>query len=374
LVVRANYNLQRAGTTIILQAEATANLQGTYERLALLLNSGTLSPDARDLIAVVLRRAPTTQNVIALAFLGEEINAVASVRNMRREADAMTSSKSPRSVTLVKRLFPSPFFLNPHRTAYEKLTFIREIKQLARMRQWEDAEEMRSLRQRIQRRHLKNPIGQLLVTHPFSAFDIAIKKFWSNDDARAALLRRLAGVTPPQVPSVSSPHRDIPIALEILNPRAPNDNRGAFVTTVYLIRNVSDQIVTFSGGPKYSYSMASGEAGSIGPMFMTGPTVSYIQYGYGVVSDLELLPGQACAFVSETEFGPSPGYALKVRFFRGDGGMMFDRAGRTAGLKYYVQFNLSYATRPASQQFSRPPFPGQRKTIQLTAPTISILP
>lgn len=375
LVVRANYNLQRAGTTLGTQFLATMNLKGTYEQLALLLDSGKPSPDARDLIALVLRRAPPVRRGIDLAFLGEELTAVAPAGEVRGEPYAAITSVMPHDAFPVSHRFLGPFLLNRHRAVHEHLAFLRESRRLAQERHWDGTDRVELFRRRLQQRSLKNPVGRRLATHSFPALDAAVKYSWSNDDTRLALLQRIAAAPslPTTPPSTSLPAD--PLVLEILNPRAPNDNRGAFVTTVYLVRNVSNEIVTFSGGPKYNWSTASGEAGSVGPMFMTGPTASNIQYGYGSVSDLELQPGQACAFVSETEFGPSPGYAIKVRFYRSEGGMMFDRAERAAGLRYYVQFNLSYVSRPV------PPKNGaslswriERKTIQLTAPSIPILP
>jgi len=141
------------------------------------------------------------------------------------------------------------------------------------------------------------------------------------------------------------PHDEY-LALEIINPRTIGDFYGRYVTTIYLIRNISDQIVTLTGGPKYHWSTASGESGADGPSFINGPTPGNTLYSTGVVRNFILRPGQACAYVSENYFESTNEYPLKIRFDRNDGGMMFETWERAKGFAYYVEFSLSYFAEP----------------------------
>jgi len=189
-----------------------------------------------------------------------------------------------------------------------------------------------------------------------------------------AVIAFLAGCVAPKVtvqPPVL-PHDEY-LALEILNPRAPYDTTGAFVTTIYLIRNISKDPLTLSGGPEYHYLKGAQEEGSKGPMTISGQSPNWLMYGFGAVRGLPLRPGQALAFVSETQFGKLNEYPLTVRFDRYDGGMSMQTAERTAGLKYYVRFDLGYEIQPINL-IGEPQRPRVTKSVRLDSPIIPITP
>lgn len=190
-VVRAGYNLQRGGSTLVTQMIASVLTKNSYESLGLLLDSGTLSDQLKMEIAGVLRQAPSIRQNLALAFIGEEIyarSAIAKVRDPDSEGGASLVGNDSRFAPgwLLNRLL-----FNPNRTEREHVEFLAAASRLAQDRQMGRKENMDPFDRLVTERRIKNPVGRMLAAMSLPAFGKVSESFWDTDDLRLALLRQI---------------------------------------------------------------------------------------------------------------------------------------------------------------------------------------
>jgi hypothetical protein len=190
VALRAGYHLQRTGTTLVTQMIGSVCTKGSYERLALLLDSGALSPEAKAEIGSALREAPDVRQNLALAFAGEEIYARSSVVQMREssgQAWEVAGGTKPRYTPS----FAGRLLFNPNRTERQHVEFLRDTSRLAQARQLGQSGSTQRFEDLTKGYKVKNPVGHILASMSLTAFEKVTEAFWKEHDLRLALLQRL---------------------------------------------------------------------------------------------------------------------------------------------------------------------------------------
>lgn len=191
--LRANYHLQRGGSSLMTEMIALVCVRTTYEHLETLAYAGRLSPALRSEIAATLREAPLPPAIFKNAFLGEEI--VFRSAHDSAKGDWHTVIETIASLegsTLAGNKFLWPLFFNPHQSEREYSEFLRETCRLAELRQLESVEGLgQEFREHIEKWRIKNPLGQLLMQMSAPAFGKVTQGVWQAEDRRKALLQTL---------------------------------------------------------------------------------------------------------------------------------------------------------------------------------------
>ncbi|HEX2853728.1 MAG TPA: hypothetical protein VHO24_10860 [Opitutaceae bacterium] len=192
--LRANYHLQTAGSSLVTQMIALVCVQGTYDQLEVLADSGRLSPAMRSLIATALTDAPLPPVIFHNAFVSEQLQSIDEFELMDRKPPVETIQflMAGKSSQLPTNKFLWRLFHNPRRSAWEFNGFLREVGRLAEVRRLDPPEaEGREFERSINQHRLKNPIAQMFRQATLPAFGLTAKNVWRTEDRRKALVQRL---------------------------------------------------------------------------------------------------------------------------------------------------------------------------------------
>jgi hypothetical protein len=192
-LLRTGYHLQKGGTSLLNQMIASACVKGTYERLELIAESGSVPAPTRAAVVAALREAPPVTSNIALVFLGEDISARSFIARVQGEyAGSIESVASTDSQPSTNRIL-GRFLFNPRKTEHEYVTFLADCNRLAQERQFSALSQVYTeFDTKITVKKFKNPAGKMLTAMMLPAFTKTIERFWKAEDQRLALLKRFA--------------------------------------------------------------------------------------------------------------------------------------------------------------------------------------
>ena len=225
-------------------------------------------------------------------------------------------------------------------TVYDRLGDLASLKEEIRARNARIAARDRSIS------HFKTQLAPFRATaleqFPGAGEDEAVRKLATDLHD----LQRQYERTQSEIERIGVISEDRHLALEVINPRTAAAPAGSYVTTLYLIRNISDRPLAISGGPTFEWRTPRESGFSL-------PSAMHIK-------DHHLMPGRSWPFTAESWVGKFDHYPLSFSPYEGPG-EAFETIERSQGLEQRVVFNFSVTS------------DGKTTDVSLPAPWIQLI-